>query len=88
MFARIDGASERPVQARLDGTGQPPGRPIGIDEDAGGYRVLLEALGPPPALVVMEATGPYWKNLFASLVAAGHDAVLLNPVVARRFQHA
>ncbi|MGR3272775.1 IS110 family transposase [Thalassococcus profundi] len=88
MFAGIDVASERHVLARLDGTGQPLGRPIGIDEDAGGYRMLLEALGPPPALVVMEATGHYWKNLFASLVAAGHDVVLLNPIVARRFQQA
>ena len=88
MFAGIDVASERHVLARLDGTGQPLGRPIGIDEDAGGYRLLLEALGPPPALVVMEATGHYWKNLFATLVAAGHDVVLLNPIVARRFQQA
>lgn len=88
MFAGIDIASDRHVLARLDGTGQPLGRPIGIDEDAGGYRMMLEALGPPPALVVMEATGHYWKNLFASLVAAGHDVVLLNPIVARRFQQA
>lgn len=88
MFAGIDVASERHVLARLDGTGQPLGRPIGIDEDAGGYRMLLEALGPPPALAVMEATGHYWKNLYATLVAAGHDVVLLNPIVARRFQQA
>ena len=45
MFAGIDVASERHVLARLDGTGQPLGRPIGIDEDAGGYRMLLEAAG-------------------------------------------
>ena len=88
MFAGIDVASERHVLARLDGTGQPLGRPIGIDEDAGGYRMLLEALGPPPALVVMEATGHYWKNLFAALTAAGHRVALLNPIVARRFQEA
>lgn len=88
MFAGIDVASERHVLARLDGTGQPLGRPIAIDEDAGGYRMMLEALGPPPALVAMEATGHYWKNLYATLVAAGHDVVLLNPIVARRFQQA
>lgn len=89
MFAGIDVASERHVLARLDGTGQPLGRPIAIDEDAGGYRMMLEALGPPPALVVMKAaTGHYWKNLYATLVAAGHDVVLLNPIVARRFQQA
>lgn len=88
MFAGIDVASERHVLARLDGTGQPLGRPMAIDEDAGGYRMMLEALGAPPALVVMEATGHYWKNLYATLVAAGHDVVLLNPIVARRFQQA
>jgi transposase len=37
---------------------------------------------------MMEATGHYWKNLYATLTAAGHDAVLLNPLVARRFQEA
>ena len=36
----------------------------------------------------MEATGHYWKNLFAVLAAAGHEVALLNPFVARRFQDA
>ena len=34
----------------------------------------------------MEATGHYWKNIFAVLAAAGHEVALLNPFVARRFQ--
>jgi transposase len=88
MFAKIDIASERHVLARLDGTGQPLGRPIGSDEDAGGDRMLLEALGPPPALVVMEAICHHWTNLYATLVAASHNVLLLNPIVARRFQQA
>jgi transposase len=88
MFAGIDVAAERHVLARLDGDGAPMGRPIAFAEDASGYRTLLEALGPPPVLVVMEATGHYWKNLYATLTAAGHDVVLLNPLVARRFQEA
>lgn len=88
MFAGIDIASERHVLARLDAAGAPAGRPMAITEDADGYARLLEALGPPPALVVMEATGHYWKNLFAVLTAAGHDVVLLNPFTARRFQEA
>lgn len=88
MFAGIDVAAERHVLARLDDDGMPMGRPLGFAEDAAGYRTLLEALGPPPVLVVMEATGHYWKNLYATLTAAGHDAVLLNPLVARRFQEA
>lgn len=86
MFAGIDIASERHTLARLDDTGAPIGKPVPITEDREGYDALLKALGPSPVLVVMEATGHYWKNLFAVLAAAGHDVALLNPFVARRFQ--
>ncbi|HYR28601.1 MAG TPA: IS110 family transposase [Thermoanaerobaculia bacterium] len=88
MFAGIDIASERHVLARLDAEGKPIGRPIGIAEDQAGYAKLIEALGPPPVLIVLEATGHYWKNLYAMLTAAGHDVALLNPFIARRFQEA
>jgi transposase len=88
MFAGIDIASERHVLARLDAAGTPIGRPIAITEDQAGYAKLIEALGPPPVLIVMEATGHYWKNLFAVLTAAGHDVALLNPFTTRRFQDA
>ena len=86
MFAGIDIASERHRLARLDGTGAPIGKPMPITEDREGYDTLLKALDPAPVLVVMEATGHYWKNLFAVLTAAGHEVALLNPLVARRFQ--
>ncbi len=86
MFAGIDIASERHTLARLDDTGAPIGKPVAITEDREGYDALLKALSPAPVLVVMEATGHYWKNLFATLTAAGHDFALLNPFVARRFQ--
>jgi len=88
MFAGIDIASERHMLARLDPQGVPIGKPIPITEDREGYDTLLKLLGPPPALVTMEATGHYWKNLFAALTAAGHDVALLNPFLARRFQDA
>lgn len=88
MFAGIDIASERHMLARLDAEGKPLGRPIPVTEDQAGHATLLEALGPPPALIVMEATGHYWKNLFAVLTAAGHEVALLNPFTARRFQDA
>lgn len=88
MFAGIDIASERHVLARLDEAGSAIGKPITITEDRTGYDALLTALGPPPVLIVMEATGHYWKNLFAVLNAAGHDVALLNPLIARRFQEA
>ena len=86
MFAGIDIASERHTLARLDEGGAPIGKSMTITEDREGYDALLKALGPPPVLVVMEATGHYWKNLFAALNAAGHEVALLNPFVARRFQ--
>ena len=86
MFAGIYIASERHTLARLDEDGAPIGKSMTITEDREGYDALLEALGPPPVLVVMEATGHYWKNLFVVLTAAGHEVALLNPFVARRFQ--
>jgi len=88
MFAGIDIASERHVLACLDDAGAAIGKPITITEDRTGYDALLAALGPPPVLIVMEATGHYWKNLFAVLAAAGHEVALLNPLIARRFQEA
>jgi transposase len=88
MFAGIDVASETHTLARLDEAGAPIGRPIPITEDRAGYDALLAALGAPPALVVIEATGHYWKNLFAVLTAAGHAVALINPLLARRFQEA
>lgn len=88
MFAGIDVASETHTLARLDDAGAPIGRPIPITEDRAGYDALLAALGPPPVLVVLEATGHYWKNLFVVLTAAGHEVALVNPLLARRFQEA
>lgn len=86
MFAGIDIASERHMLARLDAEGESPGRPIPVPEDQAGHMRLIKAPGPP--LIVMEATGHSWKNLFAVLAAAGHDGALLNPVAARRGQDA
>ena len=33
----------------------------------------------------MEATGHYWKNLFAALAAGGYSVALLNPLRTHRF---
>ena len=86
MFAGIDVASERHMLARLDAQGVPLGKPVPITEDGEGYNTLLRLFGAPSVLVAMEATGHYWKNLYAVLVAAGHHVVLLNPLKTRRFQ--
>jgi len=56
MFAGIDIASERHMLARLDAEGKPLGRPIPVTEDQAGHATLLEALGPPPALIALGAT--------------------------------
>ncbi len=86
MFAGIDVASERHVLARLDAQGVPLGKPVPIAEDREGYDTLLRLLGPPPVLVSMEATGHYWKNLYAALAAAGHHVALLLFINNIRFQ--
>jgi Transposase len=55
-------------------------------EDALGYLKLFELLGGPvDTIIAMEATGHYWKNLFAALVARGFSVALLNPLRTRRF---
>jgi len=40
---------------------------------------------PERTLVVMEATGHYWQNLFAALVAEGYAVALVNPLRTHRF---
>jgi transposase len=47
---------------------------------------LLGLVGPAAdTLVAMEATGHYWKNLFAARAAQGFAVALLNPLRTRRF---
>jgi transposase len=61
-------------------------KPTPFGEDASGYDKLLALLGEPEGvLVAMEATGHYWKNLFAVLAAKGFALALLNPLRTRRF---
>jgi transposase len=85
-FVGIDIASEKHVVAVVDETGGVLVKPTGFGEDAGGYGKLFELLGTAgEVLVAMEATGHYWKNLFAELAARGFSVALLNPVRTRRF---
>ena len=47
-------------------------KPIPFREDAAGYELLWGKLrSPAGTLVALEATGHYWKNLFAALVTRG-----------------
>jgi transposase len=85
-FVGIDIASEKHVVAVVDEAGGVLVKPTGFGEDAGGYGRLFELLGTAgEVLVAMEATGHYWKNLFAELAARGFPVALLNPVRTRRF---
>lgn len=85
-FAGIDIASETHVVAIVTAEGELSLKATPFAEDALGYEKLLGLLGTPgEGLVAMEATGHYWKNLFATLAAAGHSVTLLNPLRTHRF---
>jgi transposase len=83
---RIDIGGDRHVVAVVDANGKTLVRAVSFSEDAGGYARLRELLGKPgEGLVAMEATGHYWRNLFAFLVTHGFAVALLNPLRTRRF---
>ena len=85
-FAGIDIASETHVVAIVDVAGHVELKATSFSEDAAGYQKALSVLGTPgEVLIAMEATGHYWKNLFAALAAAGHSVALLNPLRTHRF---
>jgi transposase len=85
-FAGVDIASEIHVVAVVDETDRVLVKASPIAEDANGYDKLWGLLGSSADLLVaMEATGHYWKNLFAALVAHGYRVALLNPLRTRRF---
>lgn len=85
-FVGIDIAAEKHVVAVVGEDGGVLVKATEFAEDQAGYGKLFAAL--PPAedsLVAMEATGHYWKNLFAALAAQGFAVALLNPVRTHRF---
>lgn len=84
-FVGIDIGSERHVVATVDEQGAVLRRPTAFAEDADGYQLLLALLGgSADPLVIMEATGHYWQNLFAALAAEGFAVALINPLRTRR----
>lgn len=85
-FAGIDIAAEKHFVAVISDAREVVVKPTAFTEDAAGHATLLEVLGPPgDLLVAMEATGHYWRNVFAALAAAGHTVALLNPLRTSRF---
>jgi transposase len=85
-FAGIDIGSEKHVVAVVDEKSEVTARASAFTEDSAGYRALLQLLGAPDDLLVaMEATGHYWKNLFAVLVTSGYTVALVNLLRTHRF---
>lgn len=86
-FAGIDIASETHFVAVVDERSELLTKATSFKEDAGGYVKLFELLGPSEGvgLIAMEATGHYWKNLFAALAAKSYRVALVNPLRTNRF---
>ncbi len=86
-YAGIDIASEKHFIAVVDEASAVLEKSVGFTEDSDGYAKLFTLLGAPEsvALVAMEATGHYWKNLFAALTAKGFRVALVNPLRTNRF---
>lgn len=85
-FAGVDVASTTHVVALVDEGGKVLVKATRFTEDAAGYEKLFEQLGASAELLVaMEATGHYWKNLFAALAARDFSVALLNPLRTHRF---
>jgi transposase len=85
-FAGIDIAAEEHFVAVVSEHGEVTQRATKFGENAEGYGKLFELLGrPEEVLVAMEATGHYWKNLFAVLVSRGFSVAVVNPLRTRRY---
>lgn len=85
-YVGIDIGSEQHVVAIVDATQAVMRSATKFDADAAGHAKLRELLGAnAETLVAMEATGHYWKNLFAMLAGEGFAVALLNPRRTSRF---
>lgn len=85
-YVGIDIGSEVHAVAIVDASEAVLQPPTKCTEDAAGYEKLRQLLGASPdTLVAMEATGHYWKNLFAMLAGEGFAIALLNPRRTSRF---
>jgi transposase len=61
-------------------------KPTPVTEDAAGYEKLIALIGSPAdTLIVMEATGHYWRNIFVYLSSRGFRCAVVNPLRIRRF---
>lgn len=85
-FVGIDIAAEAHTVAIVAADGTVLTKPVRIAEAQDGYATLRDLLGAPgDVLIVCEATGHYWQNLFAMLVAEGFAVALVNPLQTHHF---
>jgi len=85
-FAGVDIARGTHIVAIADEASTLVLKSTSVTDDAGGYERLIALIGSPTdILVVMEATGHYWRNLFAYLCARGFQCAVVNPLRVRRF---
>lgn len=85
-YIGIDVGKDKHAIAVMGEDGELVLKPQMFNGDAEGFAKLERWLGEPgDALVGLEATGHYWKNLVATLLAWGFGVVLLNPLRTRRF---
>jgi transposase len=85
-FFGIDIASEVHVVAGIDEHGDTLRKPTKFEETGEGHEKLIELLGSPAdTLVVLEATGHYWMNVFARLATTGYAVAVVNPLAVKRF---
>ena len=84
MYVGVDVA-----KATLEVASRPEGLKLSVPNTPRGHRELLAALeGRDVKLVVLEATGGYERAIAAELLAAGLNAVVVNPRQVRDFARA
>jgi transposase len=85
-IAGIDIGSEKHVVAVVDREGTALVKSTAFTESQEGYAKLAALIGAADdLLVIMEATGHYWQNLFFWLSERGFAIALINPLRTRRF---
>jgi transposase len=85
-YIGIDVGSRTHVVAVVDESLRVLRKPTAFAEDANGYAILRDVLGSrDDALVVMEATGHYGRNLLKTIDGWGFLSAVINPLRTRRF---
>ncbi len=86
IYVGIDIGKSSHWIALCDDSGKPIGKPTSFAEDRHGYLKMKQILdGHDIALVVMEATGHYWRNIFTNLLTNNIPVALVNPLRTYHF---